>query len=514
MVTRCMNKWTCAALIAGICHIPLVSSVWSDNSTEEELARLMSQAVQKQDAEEVERLIEKMRPLDPVTPGMRLIMGNAHFWLGEVEVALAEHGKAAQSGRKRAEAEFEVLVDLMALRRFSDAWSHWEQMPSSMRKTFGGKVLRADLELRFGDPKKGLSVIEKHFADEHSSMETVYASVFGQVGRPFHYQRQLEKRLAAKKEDLSVEIALAESILCPITSGAPDKPRKDAVKEFRSLLGRHPDECRIAGRAAVAQMLAAEVRAMGKVSEADLKDAQAILDIRGGEPGCVEMVEARYLYLDILHHDESTPRMQLLESSVGKFPESRSVRALLLEEYALKGREEEKKEFIEQMTRDFPDDWFPYARRALLEVKENHVAPQALTWVVKGLERSPDSLALNFLNAVLLLQSQRFSDAVRPAATLFAGLLETKDYHHDWQLGMYILASALEKRPAIPPKPSSEQMTWSDVREILTLQSGPLGADHGCFTTGGDRVAIIPLWYRPEVVLSAVRGSAAESASK
>ena len=118
------------------------------------------------------------------------------------------------------------------------------------------------------------------------------------------------------------------------------------------------------------------------------------------------MIEARYLYLDILHPKESAQRTGLLESGVKRFPQGRVLKDLLLEEYALHGRETDNKEFIEQMTKDFPTDWFPYARRALLEVKEGQIGEGALTWVSMGLDRLPDSLPLNLLHAVLLIQQE------------------------------------------------------------------------------------------------------------
>ena len=212
------------------------------------MSRLMGEAVQKQDIDAMEKVMQKMRSQNPVTPRMRLLLGNALFWQGEFERALEEH-RMADVGGTRAEAQFEMLIDLMALRRFSDAWSHWEQMPSSARKRFGAEFLRVDLELRRGKPEKGLSIIKKHFADSHSSMENIYASTFGgHGGLVANTRKRLESLPATQGSDPSTALALAESYMCPETSHGEGTPRRDALAEFQALKAKHPDACHIAGR--------------------------------------------------------------------------------------------------------------------------------------------------------------------------------------------------------------------------------------------------------------------------
>jgi hypothetical protein len=90
-----------------------------------------------------------------------------------------------------------------------------------------------------------------------------------------------------------------------------------------------------------------------------------------------------------------------------------------------------------------------------------------------------------------------------------AGLLETGNYHHNWDMGVALLDSALEgKAPPFSEWPTGEDAAaqFQSAADLASLGSG-LTTAHGCFAPGSGPVAILPIWYKPGLVRAALADS-------
>ena len=244
----------------------------------------------------------------------------------------------------------------------------------------------------------------------------------------------------------------------------------------------------------------------------ELDDIHATLGrFHDPHPVCPEVVEAEFLGLRLLAPDDYAARIALLEPSVKRFPDQPVLAYLLVQERDASRDHGVDRGLLEPMVGRSPDDWFPYVRLSFATMLDNGVGATSLAWLNKGLVRSPDSTILNYLSALFLLREGRYQEAVEPAARLLAGLFETSNYHHNWDMGIAILQSALAgKSLAFSKWPTGEDAAalFQSVADPASLGPGMTTA-HGCFAPGsgfsGDTADVVQTRARPPRALATSR---------
>jgi tetratricopeptide (TPR) repeat protein len=469
----------------------------------------MQEAAERGDLAGLRALIEQAKATSDESGALKLMSGNALFALGEFDAALQEHA-AAEGTSVGDEARLEATIDLMALRRFAEACSRFDKVPSSLvDATSRLRILRADLNLRCGRADAALKEIKDLYRTGHSGAAEGLASVFGQQNVFRKYRTQLEAKRKEHPEDLETSRALGELFICGDYANTfePTKTFGDAIRTLQELRDLRPDDCAAAGRLATARLLELVDKQRDHPSAADLDTIQrSLAKYLRPHPVCSEAVEAEFLESRLSRPDDHDARIALLRAGVERFPDRPVLAYLLVQEHDAKRDHKVQTTALERMVERSPDDWFPYARLSFETMSDNGVGAASLSWLAKGLARSPDSLVLNYLSAIFLLKEERYKEATEPAARLLAGQLETGNYHHDWDMGIAMLQSAIDdKSPPFSAWPTREEAAaqFQTAADLASLGPG-LTTTHGCFPSGSGGVAILPLWYRPDAVRSAV----------
>lgn len=452
-------------------------------------------SMKRGDLRELNNLIEKAKAGSNNSPQVQLVSGNALFYLGEFDAALKEHKGAMASPELRNQAQLEAMIDLTAMRKWSEACQSLNELPDQLLQPPQISILKADLLLHCGKREQGLSLVKQLYSHEHSAAEEGLAHVFGQLNRYSKYKTDIEYNSKIKKNDLKLGQAEAELLMCGdyVNPWMPKTNRKKAAEKYEELHKLSPESCPIVGRFAVLTLWNAEAKTQSKLDREDLEKSHILLNpfLKDG-PACVEVAEAQYVYLADINQGEPEAKIQWLETSKKRFPNSRTLNDLLIEEYRLTKRESENRGVLEKSVKDDPDDWFPYVRLALLDLNEKDEYKKSIAWLNQGLEIIPDSTALNYLLSLIYLKSQRYTQAVEPSARFLAGLLETRIYHADWQSGILALQNSIDHKAPFPENPS----------EKLGLNPKYLMNNHGCFSPSVSKVGITSIAMRPEVVYS------------
>jgi hypothetical protein len=218
------------------------------------------------------------------------------------------------------------------------------------------------------------------------------------------------------------------------------------------------------------------------------------------EAKCVEVVEAEVLRLRLGEPGSHEPAIVLLERATRAFPSEARLAFVLAVERDSAGKPDGAA--LTRLLERFPDEWFPYARVALEKPHTREGRAEARAVLERGLARFPNALVLNFLLAGLLQSDEQWDASIAPAATALAGLLETKRNHREWSPGIGLLQNALEKRSAPPVTPQRLIGFVGNVADLATLGTGFVSG-YGCFGDPG-RAALVPLWFRPELVSDAL----------
>jgi len=485
------------------------SSPMELNEASRSLAIQMQEAAERGDLARLQALIEQAKATSDESGALKLASGNALFALGEFDTALKEH-EAAEGTSVRDEARLEATIDLMALRRFTEACSRFDKVPSSLvDATSQLRILRADLNLRCGRADTALKEIKDLYETGHSGAAEGLASVFGQQNVFRKYRLQLEGRRKEHPEDRETGRALGELFICGDYANTfePTKTFGEAIRTLQELRDLRPDDCAVAARLATARLLELVDKQRGHPSAADLNTIRGSLaKYLEPHPICSEAVEAAFLESRLTRPDDHDARIALLSASVERFPDRPMLAYLLVQEHDAKRDHQVESTVLERMVERSPEDWFPYARLSFETMSDNGVGAASMAWLAKGLAKSPDSLVLNYLSAIFSLKEEQYKEATEAAARLLAGQLETGNYHHDWDIGIAMLQSAINRKsPPFSAWPTRDEAAaqFQSAADLASLGPG-LTTTHGCFASGSGRVAILPLWYRPDLVRSAV----------
>ena len=476
-------------------------------SPNDPMERLM-EALRSGDVAAVELLAAEGKRAGAKGLALRLAAGNGFFNLGEPERALQEHRAASQDPEQGGEARLETAIDLMVLRRYDQMCEAIAEISRGAQKGGGGMgspAMYAYSLLRCGRPADALELLQNVYRSGHSSAEEALAQIFGQLQRFQRYEHDLAARAGKGSAELVAKRARGELYLCGDYANpwGPELYHRKAAEQFRAASGAEANRCALAGRIAVAEILDAENRKRASLSANDLASAETALGPHLREPGCAEAAEAAAIYRKDARPKDQAERVRFLETATTKFPSDRGLRDLLLDEYRSQGAEAAKRAALEEAVRAFPDDPYPFFRLAMVEMRDPGRSAEAIAWLRKGLAIRPDSMQLNLGLAVALLKGKEFTQAVAPASRYLAGLLETRTYHHDWDRGMALLSSALNRKSPWSDAPEKAAEEWKD----FLASGGPhddfFQSGHGCFTPAAGVVLEVPAWFRPDLVRTA-----------